>query len=919
MPLNTHRIEPLPSDVVSKLKSSTSITHLNGVIVELVKNALDANAHTIYVTVDYRRGGCKVDDDGDGILPTEFEPTGGLGKAHHTSKRQSIDMYGRKGLFLASLSSLSLLTVTSRHIHHQNANTITFHHSAPVARLIPTPMQQELRFSCHGTRVTVNDLFGSMPVRVKSRALSLERSDELDRQYNELKQLMVSLMIANDALLKLVIVDLNKAKKLAICPRTRGHQNDGLDIQRIVSILAQAEVIETPNVDHWDTVSAKVPYISISAAISLVPSPTKKAQFVSVGLNPIFPRYSSGLLYSEINRMFSLSDFGSTGKSAINVEDSSGDWSDLRGSINNTVNRWAMFYIRIDTCEPLEVDEEHHGLPESNNSVQRIIDVLTAMLDEFLRQYNLRPRVKRRKMATSRKQVSSESSRKSIDAPVRVNGMCGTEEALCDQLKLPSFRKEFPDIGQCSGAWSKIRSAQDSSNVQSSGRVTKPNTESSQYTGHPSGQGVSPHLPGTAIYPSYKGPVHLLARSEPMQLHDRALAEGGTVLSWVEPFTGQSHLVNPRTGQSVEARAFESNRRAQSASPLRTTITSGSTGRPKSAILNRTQNAWVENLLERWENSIFSRTEKPINRVDENYVTEGEEGIHDASTDLCVFGKPRLSRFRGKLRKGNFERAEIIAQVDRKFILVKTKSPEPDDSSTSQGSIIVLIDQHAADERCRVETLLHEFCTQSTGGLKKVQTTTLDPIVFDIPSPEAPIFELYTEFFRDWGIEYTVGQGSASSFAHVVVHTLPTLIAERCRLEPYLIRNIIRGELWNREEGEKGPSSNQAILLEDSIPENGTSLDMLNNCPQGIIDLLNSRACRTSVMFNDVLTIDECQHLVKRLARCVFPFQCAHGRPSMIPILDMMDSLDWDQREVEYMTENRGQLGFLDAFKTWKR
>lgn len=82
MSSNDGRIQPLPSDVAAKIKSSTSITHLNGVIVELAKNALDANAQSILVTVDFQRGSCVVEDDGEGTPPAEFEPGGGLGKAH---------------------------------------------------------------------------------------------------------------------------------------------------------------------------------------------------------------------------------------------------------------------------------------------------------------------------------------------------------------------------------------------------------------------------------------------------------------------------------------------------------------------------------------------------------------------------------------------------------------------------------------------------------------------------------------------------------------------------------------------------------------------------------------------------------------------------------------------------------------------
>jgi len=40
-------------------------------------------------------------------------------------------------------------------------------------------------------------------------------------------------------------------------------------------------------------------------------------------------------------------------------------------------------------------------------------------------------------------------------------------------------------------------------------------------------------------------------------------------------------------------------------------------------------------------------------------------------------------------------------------------------------------------------------------------------------------------------------------------------------------------------------------------------------------------------MFNDILSKDQCVELVRRLARCAFPFQCAHGRPSMVPIVDI--------------------------------
>ena len=60
-------------------------------------------------------------------------------------------------------------------------------------------------------------------------------------------------------------------------------------------------------------------------------------------------------------------------------------------------------------------------------------------------------------------------------------------------------------------------------------------------------------------------------------------------------------------------------------------------------------------------------------------------------------------------------------------------------------------------------------------------------------------------------------------------------------------------------------------------------------------------------MFNDALSVDECQKLVSELARCRFPFQCAHGRPSMIPILELSGGLE---------SANEGD-DFVNAFREW--
>lgn len=71
-------------------------------------------------------------------------------------------------------------------------------------------------------------------------------------------------------------------------------------------------------------------------------------------------------------------------------------------------------------------------------------------------------------------------------------------------------------------------------------------------------------------------------------------------------------------------------------------------------------------------------------------------------------------------------------------------------------------------------------------------------------------------------------------------------------------------------------------------------------------------------MFNDPLSAEECSALLDRLVECAFPFQCAHGRPSMVPVVDLGQGMsqlgglakrDWVEEEQE---------SFGEAMRKWK-
>lgn len=57
--------------------------------------------------------------------------------------------------------------------------------------------------------------------------------------------------------------------------------------------------------------------------------------------------------------------------------------------------------------------------------------------------------------------------------------------------------------------------------------------------------------------------------------------------------------------------------------------------------------------------------------------------------------------------------------------------------------------------------------------------------------------------------------------------------------------------------------------------------------PHSLQKLLASIACRSAIMFGDRLSNEEGQGLVDRLKGAKVCFQCAHGRPTMAPLVNL--------------------------------
>lgn len=207
----------------------------------------------------------------------------------------------------------------------------------------------------------------------------------------------------------------------------------------------------------------------------------------------------------------------------------------------------------------------------------------------------------------------------------------------------------------------------------------------------------------------------------------------------------------------------------------------------------------------------------------------------------------RPTRLEGRISKTALRGAEILGQVDQKFILATVSSELPANSRThinQDNRMLIIIDQHAADERCRVEDLLETYFVPDPAGSAKLvaQTCTLEkPLRFDLPRQDGELLVRLSSHFAHWGIVYEVLQDpsqTGDSNVIVEVQTLPPSISERCRLEPRLLVDLLRKETW-KLNGTGRPSGAVGNV------QSRNWVTRFHGCPEDILDLINSRACRS--------------------------------------------------------------------------
>jgi len=174
----------------------------------------------------------------------------------------------------------------------------------------------------------------------------------------------------------------------------------------------------------------------------------------------------------------------------------------------------------------------------------------------------------------------------------------------------------------------------------------------------------------------------------------------------------------------------------------------------------------------------------------------------------------------------------VLGQLQETYIVAET----------SEG--MVLIDQHAADERINYERLRESLTAETT------TQALAEPVALELTAGEAELFAAHEDALATLGF-----RAARSGDRTVEVTTVPSLIAEAA--DPELLRDV----------------------LSEFVADGDTAGETVEAAAD---ELLSDLACYPSITGNTSLTEGSIVDLLAALDDCENPYACPHGRPVIV-------------------------------------
>ncbi|OCH95920.1 hypothetical protein OBBRIDRAFT_766580 [Obba rivulosa] len=882
-------IEQLPPATQSKLRSTQILTSLPQIISELVQNSLDAGARHVDVGVDCEEWGCWIRDDGtgisrDGLAALEAGPDGGrysTSKAYTPASLGEVTTFGFRGEALASAADLCCLEISSRTARSRESWSIIMKDG----KTLYNGPSIRWRRESPGTVVCVRDAFYNLPVRRLSHPPPV-RTVELIR-----KEIEAFALVFPEV--SFTLEDTNKAKGGG----SRGSRV--LTIPKTGSILTSfRNIYGRAPANHVEELNESCGEMMLQGFISMEGAYSRSKQFLYINRHLM----ATCDLHHLIDQKFSQSTFT---KHAYDEAGESSSRPEFRRSPRKTEKK--PIYVLNLCIPPRQLD---NCLEPAKSTVQlqdpeSVKGFLSSVIDKFLVHHGFLVLSQTRKRAPSSSMATPRKRQRPADEPPVPFTATSSQRPATSQRRhdsLPAAQPWLRDIGV---------NTQDE-HIQTQTLWTVPATGESFIIDSITGNSYPQHTPNV---------------QDDDTLDNALLRSGRRTLA---PATsGKGLLGDTEDIPEWISAALKEN---EAYAPTETRI-------PELPISAFAAN--VETLCHSGDRSLRSAT---IHHGRENHVKLGSINL----------GASRITRF----QKEDLRDAQVLGQVDRKFITCVIRMRDGDDGfaiplaggtspeqsaefermEQAQGChrrSLILIDQHAADERIRVERFLKELCLgflhhspRASAGARSSEGVVDN--VHTLPSghtvelvPPIPVLLTQDEAFKlmhsahiqqafaRWGICFAgadciplKARSPAESreprkedaYSQAFIKSIPEVLSDKL-LAGDELRDVVKGYLAKLDAEGFPPMMADPISIPTSASEpNETGFfwqKALRWCPRELLELINSKACRGAIMFNDSLTLGQCTRLLQQLSETALPFQCAHGRPSLVPLADLGQEVGW--------------------------
>ncbi|KAM6205409.1 DNA mismatch repair protein Mlh3 isoform 1-T1 [Sarcoramphus papa] len=286
----------------------------------------------------------------------------------------------------------------------------------------------------------------------------------------------------------------------------------------------------------------------------------------------------------------------------------------------------------------------------------------------------------------------------------------------------------------------------------------------------------------------------------------------------------------------------------------------------------------LQSLLSEWDNPVFVLC--PEIAVD---VTSSQ------ADNLAVKIHNILYPYR--FTKDMVHSMQVLQQVDNKFIACLMNTRNEMDKK-ADGNLLILVDQHAAHERIRLEQLIADSYEKEAAacGKKKLLSSSISPpLEIEVTEEQRRFLRCCYKNLEDLGLELSFPETNSSL---ILVRKVPLCFIER-------EANELR-----RKRQPVTKSIVEELIQEQVELVQTTGGGARGTLPLTFLKVLASQACHGAIKFNERLTLEESCRLIEALSSCQLPFQCAHGRPSMMPLADI-DHLQQEKQPKPNLTRLR--------------